>query len=231
MRGRLLVIWASVLVNAGCSVFGIRTSEEISYAVLEENDDIEIRRYSPYLAAEASMTGGYESVQRPLFRVLAGYIFGKNTAQKPFAQKVDVHIGAPGNTASESAAQASAPDEQQTSEKIAMTAPVLVVPAKANTWTMKFSIPTKYTIDTVPKPVDPRVQLIEVPAKTVAVLRFSGAFGDLPTREAKTAVLLERLAENRAYKAIGQPYYAGYDPPFTLPFLRRNEVLVEVTSR
>ena len=114
------------------------------------------------------------------------------------------------------------------SEKIAMTAPVTMERGDNGRWKMGFSMPADYTMDTLPLPLDKRVTLVEILSKTVAVIRFSGLFGDEERRSIKTDTLMKWLAEKKRYRVIGQPFYAGYDPPFTLPFLRRNEVLIEV---
>jgi len=108
-----------------------------------------------------------------------------------------------------------------------MTAPVLMKPESEGTWKMAFSMPAKYTMQSLPKPLDPEVQLIEVPAKKFAVIQFSGAYDNLEKRLNKADELTEWLA-TRHYKLESEPVFAGYDPPFTLPFLRRNEVLIEI---
>ncbi len=182
----LLMITA--LVTTGCSVFGIRTAEELKYEVLEEQDHFEIRTYAPYIQAEASVDESDGVARRDLFRILAGYIFGKNASQ----EKITMEKGDNGR------------------------------------WKMGFSMPADYTMDTLPLPLDKRVTLVEVPSKTVAVIRFSGYFGDDKRRSKKTDTLMKWLSENNRYRVVGEPFYAGYDPPFTLPFLRRNEVLIEV---
>jgi hypothetical protein len=198
---------------AGCSVFGIRTAEELKYNVVSKSGDFEIREYQPYILAEASMQGSYEKVQGDLFRILAGYIFGKNTTETKIAMTAPVQTN---------------PETKDTSEKIAMTAPVLMKPEGQEIWKMAFSMPSKYTMQTLPKPLDPRVTLIEVPAKTFAVIRFSGSYDNLETRHRKTEELSKWLATQTQYKKVSQPVFAGYDPPFTIPFLRRNEVLIEI---
>jgi effector-binding domain-containing protein len=205
----------SFLLASGCSVFGIRTAEELEYKVIKKEGNFEIRQYEPYIKATVTMEGEYDEVQGDLFRALAGYIFGKNEKQDKIAMTAPVMMDSTSEPAS---------------EKIAMTAPVMMEGKGQNQWTMAFSIPKGYTMDTLPKPMDQRVQLVEVPGKRYATLRFSGVFGNLEKRKEKAKELILWM-ENKNYEALSAPRYAGYDPPFTLPFLRRNEVLIETKSQ
>lgn len=95
---------------------------------------------------------------------------------------------------------------------------------------MAFSMPSEYTMQNLPKPLDPDITLVEVPAKLFAVIRFSGSFDDLEKRRSKAEELSKWLLTQPQYKKVGEPVFAGYDPPFTLPFLRRNEVLIEIEN-
>jgi len=197
---------------AGCSVFGVRTAEELKYNIVTKSGDFEIREYQPYISAVTSMQGPYEDVQGDLFRKLAGYIFGKNTTDSKIAMTAPVQTN---------------PESKDSSKKIAMTAPVLMKPESEGVWKMAFSMPAKYTMQSLPKPLDPEIELIEVPAKKFAVIQFSGAYDNIEKRLNKAKELVEWLSI-RQYKQISEPVFAGYDPPFTLPSLRRNEVLIEI---
>jgi DNA gyrase inhibitor GyrI len=194
-------------------VFGIRTAEELKYNVISKSGDIEVREYQPYLSAVASMKGPYEKVQGDLFRVLAAYIFGKNTTDSTIAMTAPVQIN---------------PETADTSEQIAMTAPVVMKPEGEGIWKMAFSMPSKYTMQNLPKPLNPEVTLVEVPAKKFAVIRFSGSFDDLEKRRSKAEELSKWLSTQPQFKKVSEPVFAGYDPPFTLPFFRRNEVMIEI---
>ena len=221
------LVMLSLLFNLGCSVFGVRTSEELKYSVVESHDDFEIRTYAPYISAQASLTGEYRAVQGDLFRLLAGYIFGKNSTRDSIEMTAPVLLDSESREGVDGAGSRETLSETQ-SESIAMTAPVTMQPGGDGQWTMSFSMPSKYTMGTLPKPTDARVRLLEVPERTVAVIRFSGRFGDEERRAENARSLLKWLAESKWYKATGKPFYAGYDPPFTLPFLRRNELLIDV---
>jgi len=195
-------------------VVGVRTAEELKYTVVDAEESFEVRSYAPYIAAEASTTDS-DNVNRSLFRILAGYIFGKNTTEESIPMTAPVVMEA----------------EKDTSEKIAMTAPVIMEEEGESGWKMAFSMPSEYTMETLPKPLDPRVSLVEVPSRILAVVRFSGTFNNAEKRVEMEQALRSWLEEKQQYKAVGQAFYAGYDPPFTMPFLRRNEVLVEVAPR
>lgn len=200
---------------AGCSVFGIRTAEELKYDVISKSGDIEVREYQPYIAAVASMKGPYEEVQGDLFRVLAAYIFGKNTTDSTIAMTAPVQMN---------------PEMKDSSEQIAMTAPVVMQPESEGIWKMAFSMPSKYTMQNLPKPLDPEVTLVEVPAKKFAVIRFTGSYDNLEKRGDKAEQLSKWLSTQSQYKKLSDPVFAGYDPPFTIPFLRRNEVFIEIAD-
>ena len=89
-------------------------------------------------------------------------------------------------------------------------------------------MPSKYTMDTLPKPKDDRVRLVEVPGETVAVLRYNGSYG--PEAVAvRTTQLLETL-HRHDIEVVGEPLSWFYDPPWTVPFRRRNEVVVGVAT-
>ena len=113
----------------------------------------------------------------------------------------------------------------QPGEKIAMTAPVGQRPTGEN-WRVTFTMPASYSMKTLPKPNNQAVELIELPPQRLAAIRFSGLVdeGDLSQNQAK----LMRFLEQEKLKPIGAPRYAFYDPPWTLPFNRRNEVLIEI---
>jgi hypothetical protein len=111
-------------------------------------------------------------------------------------------------------------------EKIAMTAPVFLNQAGQTTKTMSFVLPKDFVLLKAPLPIDPAVNLTELSNYSVAVITFSG-FLNQDTISSKK-VMLEKWAEIRGLKVIGEAIAAGYNPPFTLPFLRRNEIFIPV---
>jgi hypothetical protein len=109
-----------------------------------------------------------------------------------------------------------------------MTAPV-IQQAKGTSWNVRFVMPSKYAIETLPKPVNPQVALIEVPATRFAVIRFSGFAGQGSLDKQET--LLRAFMAERSLVAANPPQYAYYNAPWTLPFMRRNEIMIEINGQ
>lgn len=196
---------ATQVAGAAGSIVGIRQgTEEPSFTVERTVGDVEIRRYGDRIAAETTIDADEERARNEGFRRLAGYIFGGNTGKTKIAM--------------------TAPVAQQSSEKIAMTAPVAAQRGTGGQWVIRFFMPSEYTMDALPTPKDDRVRLVTVPGERVAVLRYSGAY-DTKAVEVRTAELLRTLRDN-GIETAGEPMSWFYDPPWTVPFLRRNEAVV-----
>lgn len=110
-----------------------------------------------------------------------------------------------------------------------MTAPVAATRASANRWSMRFFLPSELTPALAPEPIDPRVRIAEMPGETLAVLAFSGR--GRPAAVAERAAALQRRLADSEWKSAGVPIALFYDPPWTIPLLRRNEVALPVVSR
>ena len=201
------VLAALLLAAIGSDAMAI---EEPGYETLVADEPYELRQYRPMIVAETFVEGDLSAASNAGFRRIADFIFGNNTSPRGAGEKIEM-------TAPVTAAPAS--------EKIAMTAPVTVEDTGGR-WRVHFVMPSKYTIATLPRPNDPAVAIREVPAAKVAVIRFSGLAGESNVA-GKTADLM-RWIESRGLRASGTPQLARYNPPWTLPFMRRNEVLVEV---
>lgn len=191
--------------ESALSVFGIRSQyEQPKYEVIEFVGAVEVRRYAPRFAAQATVEAPDETTGRnEAFKILAAYIFGANRDKRDIAMTTPVETARP--------------------REIAMTSPVQTA-GRGGRWTQRFYLPSDVTPQTAPEPVDQRVQLVEVPEETVAALIFTGLASDL---EARKRALVEALAGSR-WRLAGEPFTMFYDPPFTIPFLRRNEVAVRV---
>ncbi|MFM8938928.1 MAG: SOUL family heme-binding protein [Phenylobacterium sp.] len=206
-------------------IVGIRAgTEQPRYEVVGRVGEAEIRRYAPQIAAEAIVEGPVETARNEGFRRVAGYIFGDNTTKASVAMTAPVVQGREAAGGSQSIAM-TAPVVQSRatkSESIAMTSPVVQKPAGAETWSIQFIMPSKYTMATLPRPNDPRVRLVEIPARTFAVVRFSG----LGRQEAvaRHEKALDAALAGSAWRPSGEAVTWYYDPPWTLPFMRRNEV-------
>ena len=203
----------SILATLSAAVlqtFGVHSAtEQPRYQVLERIGAVEVRRYDGRVVAEATVDGDEEAARNAGFRLIAGYIFGANVSSSQIAMTAPVVQTGKG-------------------EQIAMTAPV-AQQRSAGSWRIRFFMPAQYTLGTLPKPKNPRVELIQLPPQTYAVLSFSGS-------RAPAAVSLQqqRLAGALAsgtWKTAGEPQGWFYDPPWTLPFLRLNEAAVPVERR
>jgi hypothetical protein len=205
MRDRLAII-ASMLLLSACSVVGVRSgTEEPGYEALGTEAGIEIRRYATRMVAETTVAADEAAARSEGFSRLARYIFGANRGSAKIAMTAPV---------------------AQEPTRIAMTAPV-TQQAVADGYRIRFFLPA--ALRDPPAPNDPRVTITEVPGQTVAVLRFSGVPDPGAVAEAR-AQLLAALPRTR-WAASGDPVAWFYDPPWTIPALRRNEVAVPVSLR
>lgn len=198
---------AGQVAESVLSIAGIRTVEEPHYIKRSLTDAVEIREYGPRIAAETTVTGDKQRALSTGFRRLAGYIFGGNHRDAEIAMTAPV-------------------GQARSGDDIAMTAPVAQTGSAADGWTVRFFMPSKWSMQTLPTPDDDNVRLVEVPAEAVAVLRFTGDRGAQAVA-ARTEELLSTLRD-RGIEPAGEPMSWFYDPPWTLPFLRRNEVIVAV---
>jgi hypothetical protein len=187
--------------------------EEPKYTLVEKSGEFELRAYAPKVLAETLVDGSLDAASSEGFRRIADYIFGNNTAHKGGSEKIS--MTAPVTMAAKS--------DKSPSEKISMTAPVTMQQTDGK-WRMYFVMPSQYTLSTLPTPNNPAVTLRELPATRMAVIRFSGLAGEEKTAK-KTGELMVWL-KSKNIVPIGEPELARYNPPWTLPFLRRNEVMV-----
>jgi effector-binding domain-containing protein len=176
--------------------------EQPKYTVLESAGEIEVRQYEPMIVAEIEVRGERTKALNQGFRLIADYIFGNNLSSKKVAM--------------------TAPVTQETGEKIAMTAPV-TQDGNGDSWKVRFVMPADYTLETLPKPKNQDVRLIAIPARKTVVIRFSGYNTDKNINAHREALL--KYITDHGLKVVGPPTTAFYNPPWTLPFLRRNEIM------
>ncbi len=184
-------------------------TEEPPFTVKSAQGEFEIRDYLALVAAEVTVTGDRKDASGKGFRLLAGYIFGDNTRKQSIAMTAPV-------------TQAAA-----ASEKIAMTAPVLQTGGNGS-WVIRFIMPHGSTLETLPRPNNPQVHLVAIPPARMVVVKFSG-LARQDDVDAKTAAL-SRFVTAQHLQVIGPPSLAQYDPPWTLWFMRRNEVMIPVAQ-
>lgn len=195
---------------SGCSVFGVNTVEEARYEVLMAEDNYELRLYEPMVVAETYIEDDFDKAGNLAFRKLFGYISGDNTSSSEISMTAPVIAN---------------PDGSGDGEKIDMTVPVLEQNNEQG-WRYMFVLPASYSIQTAPEPLNKDVKLASEPQKRVAVVRYSGSSNEKAIDE-KTIQLKQWIAANDL-TPVSKPRWAGYNPPWTLPFLRRNEVMIEV---
>jgi DNA gyrase inhibitor GyrI len=204
MRRLLLLALAPLL--AACSVFGMRSgTEEPPFTVLARLGEVEIRRYPPRLIAEMEVPGDEVAARNAAFRPLAAYIFGENQANERIGMTAPV---------------------AQAGERIGMTAPVAQTGGEGR-WRIGFFMPARYDAASLPQPKDPRITIRRVPEAEIAVLRFAGLPN--PAAVAEAASRLEAGLASSEWRPDGPGGAWFYDPPWTIPGLRRSEAWRPVT--
>lgn len=204
-----IAVIASLLLIGGAMIGPIMSDvEQPNYDVLSSVDNIEVRQYAPMIIAEVEIQGERKEAIGNGFRLLADYIFGNNMVQEKVAM--------------------TAPVQQQANEKIAMTAPVQQQ-SSGNRWKVSFVMPAEYHLEALPKPNNEAVKLNQVPAKRFISIRFSGSNSE--STIAKYEKQLRKHIETNQLQTLSSPKYAFYNPPWTLPFLRRSEIMFEINER
>ncbi|MDH3635583.1 MAG: heme-binding protein [Gammaproteobacteria bacterium] len=209
---RPLIAALVTLALGGCSLLGIRTAEEAAYVVVSNQDDIELREYAAYITVETTVNAEFKDAGNRAFRKLFDYISSENRTRQSIEMTAPVIASETGTADGES---------------IEMTAPV-VTTKQQNGWRYAFVLPARYTIDNAPLPVSEDLSLVENKPKRVAVLTFTGSW-----RESGFRQQLDRLQgwiESNQLESASEPRFAGYDPPWAIPFLRRNEIMIDIKS-
>ncbi len=195
---------------SGCSIFGINSVEEASYDVLMSEDNYEIRQYEPMVIAETSVEGDFTAAGNLAFRRLFGYISRDNISSSKIAMTAPVIANQ---------------TESDLGKNIEMTVPALQE-REDQGWRYMFVLPADYSLETAPVPLDENVKLSTIPSKKVAVLSFSGLRDEQVINE-KTHLLEQWIVANNLTPS-SKSRWAGFNPPWTIPFLRRNEIMIDV---
>jgi hypothetical protein len=183
-------------------------TEEASYKVLKTSGKFEIREYAPHILAETVVEGDLEGAGNKAFRRLFRYISGDNRSRAKLAMTAPV-------------------SQEKAGEKIPMTAPVVQQRAR-DKWAVSFTMPASYTLESLPTPDDPQITLRLVPARRMAVVRYSGLWSENNYLQNRSE--LESWIRERGLTVTGDPVWARYNPPFTPWFLRRNEILIPLAA-
>jgi hypothetical protein len=214
---KILMALVSCLLWTG----NVMAIEEPKYDIVLSDGAFEVRKYAPYLVAETMVEGDMDEASSKGFRLIADYIFGNNQV-----------VSASG---SEKIAMTAPVTLEPQSAKIAMTAPVTLEPQQdavnmqtAKQWLVKFVMPSQYTLASIPKPKNNAVSLREIPSKHYVVLKYSG-FNTQSKVQAKSMEASD-WARKKNLKTSAAPQLSRYDPPWTLPMLRRNEIMIEVAA-
>lgn len=200
MRSVLIALAAAALPAMSHAI------EEPAYEVQRRIGEIELRQYAPYVVAEVTVPGPADEAGNAAFPILAGYIFGKNKGERKLEMTAPV-------------TQSAAP------VKMAMTAPVTQAPA-AGGYLVQFVLPREVTLETAPEPLDPRVQVRQVPPSRVAVIRYSGRWTQANYDEHLGK--LQATLRDAGVAWSGEPVLSRYNAPFTPWFMRRNEIWLAV---
>ncbi len=200
-----LVILALLIIFSG--PMKTMAIEEAPYELIKVEGSFEIRDYASHILAETFVDGTFEEAGSMAFRRLFNYISGANRSQTKIAM--------------------TAPVSQQSSEKIAMTAPV-GQQKSGDRWVVSFMMPANYSMDTLPVPEDPQVILRKVPARRMATVRYSGLWNK--KNYLRNKLKLDSWIEREGLTVSGEAIWARYNSPFSLWFLRRNEILVPVSK-
>ena len=193
------------IVSLAFGMSSARAIEEPTFAVVQKTDVFEVRQYQPYLVAEVTVPGPASEAGSQGFSLLGGYIFGKNKGERK------LEMTAPVTQTPQPAAPV----------KLEMTAPVTQAAAPGG-FLVQFVMPKGYTLATLPEPLDARVKLREVPGNRVAVIRFSGSWSQSLYEEKLQT--LRGAVSAAGLATVGEPVSSRYNSPFSVPFLRRNEI-------
>lgn len=184
--------------------------DEPRFELSKQDGSFEVRRYAPYVVAEVRVGGGFTEAGNQGFKLLANYIFGGNKAQATLAM--------------------TAPVTQAAAEpvKLAMTAPVTQAARPEGGYIVQFVLPADVTLATAPVPNNPQVLVREEAARTVAVFRYSGSWSEQNYLD--HLALLRLAADKAGLKLHGEPVLSRFNGPFSLPFMRRNEIWMTVSD-
>lgn len=207
---RRRVLFAALAASVMASPEAAMAIEQPEYTVVRQDGAFELRRYAPYLLAETEVESGFMEAGNVAFGRLFRYISGDNTARAEIAMTAPV-------------------EQAKRGEKIAMTAPVEQA-REGGVYRVAFVVPRKYDRDTVPQPTDPRVRIREVPARSIAVWRYSGRWTEENFREHERELRGKLAALGLKAEPGDSAIIARYDAPFMPWFMRRNEVLIPVTE-
>ncbi len=202
----MAILLIAIVIWIAWSLIAVRNLEEPSYTVISKNSWYEIRQYSSYIIAEVEVWWSQNQALNSGFRLLAGYIFWGNTTNTSISM--------------------TAPVAESSSQQIAMAVPVSNTLGGWDIRKVQFSMPSKYTLETLPKPNNSKVKLKTLDWYKAAVLNYS--FYATESRVAKMKLKLVNLLEKDSVETDWDIVSAQYNPPFSFPAVRRNEIIIPI---
>ena len=187
----------------------LMATEEPDFTLIYKEKSFEIREYAPRIIAQVKINGNFDEASSTGFRGLADFIFGNNSI----------------NNESKKISMTAPVIAEPTSKQIPMTAPVLAE-EEENQWFISFVMPKEYSLQTLPKPNNSEITLTNLPKEKFAVIIFSGLVRESSYDE--KIILLNNFIKKKKLKTLGSVQIARYNPPWTLPFFRRNELMIKV---
>ncbi len=203
----LLIIILIILVLWSLWGFFSSRVEHAEYSILEKKKGYEVRLYPKHIVAQTTVEGDYRTALNTGFRIVARYIFGGNVKKQGIAMTAPVVA------------------RENVNQKIAMTSPVMATESNGSR-VISFGMPKSYSMETLPIPTDDRVKLVQIPEEKYAAKRFSWFATEVRVDHFEK-LLIEQLKKDNI-EILGSVAYAGYNAPWTPPWMRRQEVLVKV---
>jgi hypothetical protein len=197
-----------LIVTTSCTVFGVRKEESPKYEVLFKEKKYEIRQYQPFILAKVVVKGEFQQSASDSFRILAKYIFGKNKENKKIAMTAPVG------------------ESLEDQSNISKEAEMKLKDMDLQSWKVTFAMPSKYSKEELPTPVDPRIKLVKESKSKYAVLSFSG--GTSNEKLIQKLLKLKKWMEKNNLEATSTFWVWRYDPPWTIPVFRKNEIAIKV---
>ena len=208
MKILIIILLIALIIWIIGTLIVVRWLEEPKYSIVEKRDGYEIREYDSYIVAEVEVDGDMKIALNAGFRQLAGYIFGWNTSKTSVKMTVPVM------------------ESRGVSESIKMTVPVMDMSSSSWRRIVAFTMPSEYTLESLPKPTNANIRLRQIESSRKAVLTYS-LYATESRVEAKKNLLLSLLTRDNI-KVKWEMISAQYNPPLSFPPLRRNEVMIDV---
>ena len=203
------IILTAMMMHSGL----LMATEEPAFTLIKQSEPFELRLYAPRIIAETAVSGDMKKASSSGFKAIANFIFGNNQH--------------PGSGEAENISM-TAPVILQSSSVEAFTTSNPASDGSEQAWQVSFFMPSQYNLESLPKPNNSAVTVRSLPASYAAVMRFSGFSG--AETVAKNTQALQQWIQQQQLSALSTPQLARYNPPWTLPFMRRNEIIIEVAA-